>query len=69
MDKKVVDQSKMVPLKKICATMDLDPKVARRVLRDKMDRPNGRWSWTPAQSRRVESILKKYLEARHDGES
>lgn len=52
-------QTITVPLKKICATVDIDPKKARRILRDKMERPNGRWSWTIVQSKRVEAILIK----------
>lgn len=50
----------MIPLKRICATVDIDPKKARRILRDAMERPNGRWSWTIPQSKKIESILAKH---------
>jgi hypothetical protein len=46
-----------VPLKKICAAIDLDPRVARRILRAKGAKPGGRWEWPEAEIEGVKKTL------------
>jgi|SRR5579863_2571073 len=47
-----------VPLKKVCAQANVDPKVARRILRSKGKKPAGRWEWTPEDVPAVVELLK-----------
>lgn len=63
-----MEKAARIPLKKVCANVDIDPKIARRVLRERMKRPNGRWDWTLAQSKKVEAILLKHKESNHGEE-
>lgn len=56
-----------VPLKKICADIDIDPKIARRILRAKGAKPGGRWEWPADQVEATKKIIKeeaKKLEAK-----
>lgn len=49
-----------VPLKKICAELDIDPKDARRALRSsKIEKPGGRWEWPKDQVDAVKEAIKK----------
>lgn len=47
-----------IPLKKICSDLNLDPKIARQILRgEKVERPSGRWEWLPAEVDAVKKTL------------
>ena len=46
-----------VPLKRICAAINLDPRLARRILRAKGAKPGGRWEWPEAEVDRITKIL------------
>lgn len=49
-----------IPLKKICAEVDIDPKDARRCLRSKkIEKPGGRWEWTAERAKEIKAILCK----------
>lgn len=68
-----VADGKLVPLKKICAELDLDTKTARRVLRKRMRSDvaaiaefhaiGNRWNLTPKHATLVRSVLKEYAQA------
>lgn len=47
-----------VSLKKVCAEADIDPKLARRILRSKGAKPGGRWEWKPDEVAGVVKLLK-----------
>lgn len=47
----------LIPLKVICRKVDIDPRIARRVLRGKLKRPSGRWAFNPDQETQVIEIL------------
>jgi len=54
--------SNLIPLKKICQELKLDPKMARRTLRDskpmmKIHDAKGRWEFTEAQAKKVKEVL------------
>lgn len=48
-----------IPLKKICAEVNVDPKIARRLLRgDKtIPRPEGRWEFNPKDVERIKKVI------------
>lgn len=47
-----------IPLKKLCALVDIDPRDARRCLRaKKIEKPGGRWEWTKERSEEIKVIL------------
>lgn len=48
-----------VSLKKVCADADIDPKLARRILRAKGGKPGGRWEWTPEEAPKIIKMLKE----------
>lgn len=47
-----------VPLKKVCAGINIEPKLARRILRSKGAKPGGRWEWPEAEVANVQKMLK-----------
>ncbi len=47
-----------VPLKKVCSDIDVDPRIARRILRAKDKRPAGRWEWKPEDVPAIQELLK-----------
>jgi len=51
-----------VPLKKVCAAANIDPKIARRILRSKGQKPGGRWEWSKEEAPKIEEILKAEYE-------
>jgi len=46
-----------VPLKKICADINIDPKLARRILRSKGKKPGGRWEWESKDVDGIKTLL------------
>lgn len=54
---KPINGENLVPLKKICADANIDPKIARRVLRGHGQKPAGRWEWPVASVPVIMSIL------------
>lgn len=53
-----------IPLKKLCADVDIDPKDARRCLRaKKVEKPGGRWEWTPERAEEIKVILRAERDA------
>jgi hypothetical protein len=57
-----------VPLKKVCANVDIDPKIARRILRSNGGKPGGRWEWSKEEAAKIEVLLKtKYEELKKAG--
>jgi hypothetical protein len=50
-----------VPLKKVCAQANVDPRVARRILRAKRKRPSGRWSWSASKVSAIVELLKREI--------
>lgn len=55
----------VVPLKKVCAWANVDPKTARRILREKGKRPGGRWAWSDAKAKKIVELLKKEVANGH----
>lgn len=53
------EEVSLVPLKKICVMANVDPRSARRLLRDSKKRPGGRWAWPSKQAEKVIEFLKK----------
>lgn len=55
--------SDAVPLKRICTDLDIEPRVARRLLRGAKKEPlaqvDGRWEWPKAQVPEVSALLKR----------
>lgn len=53
----------MIPLKKICIDIGIDPRVARRLLRKSKDdagaTTEGRWEWPPERVSTVSALLKR----------
>lgn len=56
--RETVANGNAVSLKKICQDADLDPRVARRLLRSKGKRPTGRWEWDPKDVPEIVAFLK-----------
>lgn len=55
-----VESGDLVPLKAICRDLDIEPRIARRILRDaKVDRTEGRWEWSKADASKIEALLKE----------
>lgn len=52
-----------VSLKKVCADADIDPKLARRILRSKGKKPGGRWEWTKEDAPKIVEMLKEAAKA------
>jgi hypothetical protein len=53
-------ESNLVPLKKICQELKVDPKMARRTLRAegiKGHDPKARWEFSAAEAKKVREIL------------
>lgn len=48
-----------VPLKKICAEVKIEPKLARRILRSKGKKPGGRWEWEAKDVDGIKKLLKE----------
>ncbi len=48
----------VVSLKKVCADANIDPRLARRILRTKGKKPGGRWEWNPKDVAGVVELLK-----------
>jgi hypothetical protein len=65
--KKIVpakSSSERTPLKKVCASLKIDPKTARRVLRREnfpFHELGNRWDLTDAQTKRVKEVLREYV--------
>ncbi|MEM4655264.1 MAG: hypothetical protein QXL34_07250 [Thermosphaera sp.] len=56
---KVINGEKLVDLKLICRELDLDPRAARKILRDKkIARTQGRWAFPQSDIERIKSLLK-----------
>lgn len=55
----VIEIPNGVPLKKVCADIDIDPGLARRILRSKGKKPTGRWEWKPEDVEGVKALLKE----------
>ena len=49
---------KVVPLKVIAAKVGIEPKVARRILREGGKKPQGRWEWDSKIAPEVQKLLK-----------
>lgn len=58
----VIEIPNGVPLKKVCADIDIDPSLARRILRSKGKKPSGRWEWKPEDVEDVKTLLKAEAE-------
>mgnify|MGYP001570960256 CR=1 FL=1 len=56
---KTPDVKVLVPLKKVCALAEIDPKLARRFLREKVQRPGGRWAWPQKRAAAIVELLRK----------
>lgn len=62
--KVAVANGELIPLKKICADLDIEPRIARRLLRDaKVDRPDGRWEWSKDDAKVVSDRIKELAKA------
>lgn len=48
-----------VPLKKVCSEAGIDPRTARRILREDQERPSGRWAWPQSKVPAIIRLLKK----------
>lgn len=48
-----------VALKKVCSEANVDPKLARRILRSKGQKPGGRWEWPKGEVAKIVALLKK----------
>ena len=47
-----------IPLKKLCALVEIDPKDARAILRKgKIEKPGGRWEWTSERAEEIKKLL------------
>jgi hypothetical protein len=59
-----------VALKKVCAEANVDPKLARRILRSKGAKPGGRWEWPKGEVAAIVKLLKEgaAAEAKKQGE-
>lgn len=60
--KKVEKANGLMPLKKICQQLKIDPKMARRTLRAdkamaKIHAAKGRWEFTAAQAKKAKAVL------------
>lgn len=60
--KKVEKRSGLTPLKALCKTLRIDPRLARRVLRAdkamvKVHEAKGRWEFTEAQAKKAKAVL------------
>lgn len=49
----------LVPLKTVCAGINVDPRIARKVLRSSKDvkREDGRWEWPKDQVAKVQAVI------------
>jgi hypothetical protein len=47
-----------ITLQEICREAGIEPSLARRILRKNMPRPEGRWSFTPAEKDTVINLLR-----------
>ena len=62
----VKPSSDAIPLKKICTEIDIEPRIARRLLRLAKKEPlaqvDGRWEWPKDKAPEVSSLLKRLAE-------
>jgi hypothetical protein len=62
--KATAPRGEKLPLKKVCSSLKIDPKTARRILRKQKlgfhDLGN-RWELTPSQASKVKEVLRDYL--------
>jgi hypothetical protein len=58
-----------VPLKKICAEINMDPKMARRILRSKGGKPSGRWEWPADKAKEIIALLKDAIESKESAKA
>lgn len=62
--KAAVSNGEVVPLKKICADLGMEPRIVRRLLRDaKVDRPDGRWEWPAAEAKAISERITELAKA------
>lgn len=47
-----------ISLADVCQEADIEPSLARRILRKNMPRPEGRWTFTPAEREAVVKLLR-----------
>lgn len=55
---KVKDGEKVICLKKVCADAGIDPKVGRRILRARGQKPAGRWEWPESAIPTIMEVLR-----------
>ena len=48
-----------VSLEQICEGLKLDPSRCRKYLRKLVEKPGGRWAWSPEEAEKISSLLKE----------
>jgi hypothetical protein len=54
-----VSRDGLVSLAEICEQLNIEPRDARKTLRNKVEKPDAGWAWPAAEAAKVKAILKK----------
>lgn len=54
-----INRDGLVSLADICAELKIEPRDARKTLRNKVEKPDAGWAWPAAEAAKVKAILKK----------
>lgn len=48
----------LVTLAEICEELNIEPRDARKTLRNKVEKPDSGWCWTPDEAKKIKAMLK-----------
>lgn len=57
--RKKVSKEGLTTLQEICDEIKMDPRIARKTLRGKMQKPDAGWAWSPDEVDEIRKLLKK----------
>lgn len=56
------DRTGLVSIQDICATLKIEPRIARAALRKlNTPKPDVGWAWSPAEAKKIEALIKKEI--------
>lgn len=53
-----VSRDGLITLAEICEELKMEPRDARKILRDKVEKPDAGWCWPPEEAKKIKAILK-----------
>ena len=54
-----ISRDGLITLAEICEELNIEPRDARKTLRNKVEKPDAGWAWEAAEAAKVKAILKK----------